>query len=743
MARAVALAALLLLCAVAAQAARFPLEEAENGRMLLQNAKAPNCTRVNSACKSCRNQRIPGTRRSELVCSSCEKGYQLRRDGQSKTCDCAPGLSMQNGKCEPCPVGKFCAGGSAANDKSDATDCPANLATTFIGAKSQAQCFTLAGFGRVSTKGTDGKVSLTGVQCLKGTYNVGNNTAGCQKCGAGLTTADDGATSMAECKAPAGSYMDKGIGKLCQRGTYSTDLNTNANCVPCPTGITTELEGSTSAAACSLALKGNYINPLNSNEALACPRDTYQDQEIATTTCKACPNEWRTKETGATGVALCLAPPGWQQVAEGANITECPAGSYKADWNRNPCVACGTGLITLSTGSVSKDACLVPAGWGLVSPTEAAKCDKNTYGDAVNRTAVANARCTPCPAGMFTLDTLDKRTIGAAPAPANELYTSESACLVEEGWGTTSTLPQKCPVGTYNAGKNREACMSCGTGWTTVGDGKTSAAACVVQPGWRMDTSNGIPAPCDKGSYSVGGTEAAPNATCTSCPPGFTTQEDESTTADECTVCKAGFGGANCDVCPYNTFASGGAKAADDSPCVACASNAVSKRGATQVQQCYSSTVDARNDVFNVADEAAWVVATNVKTGAGCSSACTGSASCVMYKFVGQDNDPNAVCSTYAEATGTDAAFNVGFKIGNGDDYAVWGSKYKVGAAIATPAAATEAACLAECSANAECEVYNWDAAASNKCTLTKSELEESALSMFQVRGAKLFSDRP
>lgn len=45
MARAVALAALLLLCAVAAQAARFPLEEAENGRMLLQDAKAPNCTR--------------------------------------------------------------------------------------------------------------------------------------------------------------------------------------------------------------------------------------------------------------------------------------------------------------------------------------------------------------------------------------------------------------------------------------------------------------------------------------------------------------------------------------------------------------------------------------------------------------------------------------------------------------------------------------------------------------------------
>jgi hypothetical protein len=112
--------------------------------------------------------------------------------------------------------------------------------------------------------------------------------------------------------APAGSYLDKGIGKLCQKGTYSTGLNSNTNCIPCPDGITTAAEGSTTAAACSLAVKGYYINPTNNTEAIKCPLNTYQAEEAAVTSCTDCPNGWKSKETGATGVALCLAPPGFE-----------------------------------------------------------------------------------------------------------------------------------------------------------------------------------------------------------------------------------------------------------------------------------------------------------------------------------------------------------------------------------------------------------------------------------------------
>jgi hypothetical protein len=81
-----AAAALVLLCAASVQASRWHLEADEQGRQLLQAAKSPNCTRIDAHCSQCRNQRIPGTRRSELVCYSCESGYRLRRDGISKTC---------------------------------------------------------------------------------------------------------------------------------------------------------------------------------------------------------------------------------------------------------------------------------------------------------------------------------------------------------------------------------------------------------------------------------------------------------------------------------------------------------------------------------------------------------------------------------------------------------------------------------------------------------------------------------
>lgn len=140
--------------------------------------------------------------------------------------------------------------------------------------------------------------------------------------------------------APAGSYMDKGVGKLCQKGTYSTELNNNPYCIPCPTGITTAGEGSNSSDACSLAIQGYHLDfsdPLNT-EAYPCPLDTYNDQEANITACTPCPNGWRTKDVGATGVAMCLAPPGFELVEGNATISECDIGWYKFDWNRNPCL---------------------------------------------------------------------------------------------------------------------------------------------------------------------------------------------------------------------------------------------------------------------------------------------------------------------------------------------------------------------------------------------------------------------
>ncbi len=682
---------------------------------------------------------MAGTRRSELKCSTCDIGYKLRRDGTSKHCDCAPGLYMDGNTCKSCTPGSFCPGGDALGN-SPQSDCPDGLATTFAGAKSEAQCFTEAGYGRVATKQADGKVSLTGVVCPVGTYNVGKNTAGCQKCGAGLTTAGNTTTVAADCVAPAGSYLDKGIGKLCQRGTYSTALNSASSCTPCPDGITTEAEGSDNSNLCILAAKGHYINPANASEALECDYNTYQDEEAAVTECKPCPHGWKTKEKGATGVALCLAPPGFELVGTGENdtITECAEDWYKADWNRNACVKCGTGIITAATGSVSKDACLVPAGYGLVSlnPMVAEPCKANTYGHAMDRVAVANARCTACPMNMFTLDVLNNEArVG--------LYTSEAACLVQPGWGTTSTIPQQCPVGTFNAGKNRLPCQQCPAGMTTEAVEKTSDAACVVQPGWAMG-ADGIPAPCDKGSYSIGGTEGSPNGTCVDCDAPYSTQEDEATAVTECAVCAPGYGGSSgdCAVCGYGTFSYGGGS--KDIACQTCAAGSTSAQHATHPQQCYSTLIDARKDVFAVTDEATYVSEPLATSASQCGTACTDNSTCVMYRFDITDTETGTgTCKLFPEtALGT---FEVGFKVADGADYVIWKVDQAVGTALATqPQAAqdatTEVACMAACNDSAECEGFQLSGA---ECTLMASDLEQNALSMFQVRGVQLYSDRP
>jgi len=197
-------AAVLLLCAAAVTQARI-LEDAEelgSGRSLLQINPQQCKSKTNAACASCSNRRVPGSKRTEMVCARCETGFRLRKDGKSKTCDCAPGLYLnatlsENGWCVSCPAGQFCLGGSAKAPDSPATNCPAGLATKFSGAKSQQQCFTTPGYGRVSNR-----TGLVGVQCEAGTYNIGGNTAGCQKCGPGLTTQQAGSSNSSQCASP-------------------------------------------------------------------------------------------------------------------------------------------------------------------------------------------------------------------------------------------------------------------------------------------------------------------------------------------------------------------------------------------------------------------------------------------------------------------------------------------------------------------------------------------------------------
>ncbi|WIA13038.1 hypothetical protein OEZ85_006646 [Tetradesmus obliquus] len=447
------------------------------------------CRDIHRGCEKCGKIRIPGTTKTTTACTACFLGWRLRRDGESKICDCAPGMAFNGTRddisnwCAPCPKGQYCPGGGADNPESAASSCPEGLATVSTGAKSSTQCFTAPGFGRTTTQvGIQTVVQVT--ECPIGTYNTGGNTAGCQKCGAGLTTLGPRSMNASMCLAPAGSYVERGTGKACQKGMYSEELNNLSACIACPAGVTTPGDGSNSSSACGLARPGFHL--VNTTAAAAsaaaaaskaataavCPPGSYQGREAAVFECSPCDFGYYTRAEGAAGNAECLAPPGWELKPGASLITECELGYFKEGWNKNNCSACGSGLTTAKIGSVSADACLIPAGWGLSQLTPEAIAVK---------------------------------------------------------WS-------------YNEGLNRKPCRACDTGYTSLAAGADGEDSCVVQSGWAMDSKFNIPKPCDAGTWGAGGTIEDRNGSCIACPRGFTTQRDESDSAADCNACAAGYG---------------------------------------------------------------------------------------------------------------------------------------------------------------------------------------------------------
>jgi hypothetical protein len=145
----------------------------------------------------------------------------------------------------------------------------------------------------------------------------------------------------------------------------------------------------------------------------------------------------------------------------------------------------------------------------------------------------------------------------------------------------------------------------------------------------QLDAKSKQPRPCDKGSWSPGGSPKDPSGSCIKCAPGLTTQTDESTKARDCegacsnwpkantrisltkcavhslwlhcgctashlmfmcaycsAVCLEGRGGPSCALCPPGSFSAGGGKR---TPCSACEAGQTSPRGATNPAQCFAA----------------------------------------------------------------------------------------------------------------------------------------------------------
>ncbi|KAF8066270.1 leucine--tRNA ligase [Scenedesmus sp. PABB004] len=580
--------------------------------------------------------------------------------------DCGAGLTAQgNATCAACPRGKVCTGPGRTGGSAPPVDCPAGLVTYSPGARSfqQARCLTLPGYGRTSVKEATGAVTYAGARCPSGTYGVGRTTSACARCASGLTTDGGGKASRDDCGAPAGSFVFNGIGRLCPRGTFAAAFSASERpCEPCGPWLTTVGEGSTSAEACSLAVRGFYVDP--SGTARPCPLHTYSDSESPNRSCTPCPGGLKTEEEGSESAAMCLVPPGMEQGAPGA-ITNCPRGYYKSAWSLAPCVPvgarertaargapvaragprrphrrppgpaqCGANLTTAGEGALEFDDCLLPPGFGgeggLDGGLVARLCERGRYGYGEPVEASRRYPCNACPPSTTTPDVLT------------------GDCLLKPGWGMGPTqVPELCRLGSWSAGSHRGACTPCATALTTLWEGANSSSDCVVQPGWALDGS-GTPSPCDRGWWSAGGSLDSPGGSCVPCPQGTTTQEGGAESRADCSLCARGYGASatGCARCGYATFSVG----AQSGNCSACPPGTTSPRGASSGSDCIATwplTGSSELTYIALSDASAWASLGAAAAGseAACAAACGAAPGCFLYRHT---DGPPARCEGLA-----------------------------------------------------------------------------------------------
>jgi hypothetical protein len=129
--------------------------------------------------------------------------------------------------------------------------------------------------------------------------------------------------------------------------------------------------------------------------------------------------------------------------------------------------------------------------------------------------------------------TTDQKPGLNATSISEVLNTSPSSCMVLPGYGYDSKFSASriCDLGFWNMGYNKEACLPCEEGSTTIQYGATSQASCVTSPGWYLDLSqSAYPAFCDVDFFCPGliTSEAIP------CPNGTATMIGGSSSAEQC-----------------------------------------------------------------------------------------------------------------------------------------------------------------------------------------------------------------
>jgi len=599
------------------------------------------------------------------------------------------------------------------------------------------QCVTTAGYGYSKARSTDANgaqvVTVTSTQCDVNFYNPGSNTLPCRRCPGGLVTDAAGSANVKACKAPPGYLFDKMVAKPCPRGTFNGAITLKTACTKCPVGLTTAATASTAVDQCVQALPGYKVVTAGVS-AEACARNSYNVGFNTAASCTDCDTNMVTLATSSKSEASCLAPPGF-----GFNPTatpktaQCDANTYKSGFNRKDCTTCGTGFLS-AAGADSKQKCYVPTGHGTVktsdTETSVQKCLNGTFGYAVDTYGVFNLPCRPCQAGMSTWDFKDGNTSVVNVAPED--------CWTLPGYGydRKAQASKICAAGSYAAGWSKDPCMLCADGYTTLAEGATSDAACVIAPGWYWDTRSTQVVPCDEGFYCLGGSL---NSTATACPEGTTTSKEGAAALAECDVCAAGYGaysaaGPTCGACAADTYGPKGSTAA----CTTCPDSGVAAPKSDGAGDCYAPWQNLQKDFDFLPVTGGATILTTVSgtfaTEDACKAECT--AACAFYQY----DSINQACAIYTIPAG-DGTAEVGFKVDTGVYSVIPGdaTSAQLGSIIAAPSSDSVRNCLHECDKVEGCvAVVITKEGAAFRCGMKQGALSADLKTQYRIAGARI-----
>ena len=243
----------------------------------------PTCT-----CKGCSGY--------DANCASCD---------DEKCTKCKAGYILESGKCNLCPEGYSCNGGSsktkclkgtyAPQGSSTCKECNAGYYSDVDGAKTCSPC----------PKGTEApnKNSTKCESCKKGYYASAKGTKNCSLCSAGKYTNSEGLSQCSSCNAGYTSNSDRTGCDICQPGTYAP-TTASEKCYPCEAGTAVNTKGAIKCSDCGL---GTYSKE-GAKLCSSCEYGKYQDEKKQSS-CKPCNSGYTTNQMGSTSSSKCVKCP--------------------------------------------------------------------------------------------------------------------------------------------------------------------------------------------------------------------------------------------------------------------------------------------------------------------------------------------------------------------------------------------------------------------------------------------------